>query len=291
MTGWVASRFLKRMSTRDLRLILATRTTGPRSRLAVSRRSGFTILELLSVVAILAILAALMLPAVSRAKANSERIACISNFRQFAVGLTLYAGDHDDLLVPNRDGQNIPLGSTWVTGWEGWPGPDCTNVNNLRHSLLAPYVSDPALWHCPAAGIPSVGSIVMARVRTVSLNCFMGAPTNQLRLAESYHRLGDIRRLSPADAMTFMDERVDTVNDGAFEMQWDFQDTRPAAWILRDKPSVAHGSSATLAYVDGHAGSHRWTDRRTLRAPRDDTPSPGNQDVLWLQQHSTLRDP
>src|SRR5947209_7859630 len=59
---------------------------------------GFTLLELLVVIAIIAILAALLLPALSRAKASAKRGACIGNARQITFAIHLYAGDHADLL-------------------------------------------------------------------------------------------------------------------------------------------------------------------------------------------------
>lgn len=153
-------------------------------------RSAFTLIELLTVIAILGVLAGLVLEALSTAQGRAYRIACVSNLKQFGVALQLYANDHDDRLPPNADGREEALGAKWVEGWLGLPGPDCTNTLYLRRSLLGPYVGDPKLWRCPSAEPVKVGSVTMPRVRTVSLNCFMGSPvrspvaTTYLRLAE-----------------------------------------------------------------------------------------------------------
>ena len=63
---------------------------------------GFTLIEVLVVVAIVTVLASLLLPALAQAKAKAHAIACASNIKQLSLGWLLYADDNTDLLVNNQ---------------------------------------------------------------------------------------------------------------------------------------------------------------------------------------------
>ncbi|MBX3745262.1 MAG: prepilin-type N-terminal cleavage/methylation domain-containing protein [Verrucomicrobiae bacterium] len=242
--------------------------------------SAFTVIELLVVIAVIGVLTGMLLPALSVAKGRAKTAACQSNLRQFALAFQMYADDHGDAVLPNRDGEGIPLGETWVEGWLGLPGRDATNTLLLRRSLVGPYLGGPELWRCPAPRDPTVIGIRQGRVRTLSLNAFMGSPV-EVPHATTYRRVGDIVRPGPAEALVFVDERIETVNDASFGLQWNFEEEQPGRWVLRDKPSAEHGGGANVTFADGHVEHRRWRDRRTVSAPRDDAPSPGNADVLW----------
>jgi prepilin-type N-terminal cleavage/methylation domain-containing protein/prepilin-type processing-associated H-X9-DG protein len=250
---------------------------------------AFTLLELLVVIAIIGILAALLLPALSRAKMRAQRVQCVSNLKQFAVALQLYAGDFGDHLPPNLDGQNIPLGQTWVEGWLGLPGPDCTNTAYLQRSLVGTYLGNNiAIWCCPSVKSVTAAGVTQPRVRTVSLNCFMGSPVKS-PAAATYAKLSDLPPLPPTRALTFLEEKAETINDGSFAIQWSFDEEYSGAWTFRDKPEVLHLGSGNVSFADGHAENRQWQDARTLHAPRDDAVMAGNPDVLWLQLRATWR--
>src|SRR6478736_4772112 len=71
------------------------------SRPPARETAGFTLIELLVVISIIAVLAALLLPAVGLVRGAARRTACASNERQIGVVVMLYAGDNDDCL-PNK---------------------------------------------------------------------------------------------------------------------------------------------------------------------------------------------
>jgi len=247
---------------------------------------AFTLIEILVVIAIIGILFALLIPTLSSAKSRARTVACVSNMRQFGTAFSLYCQDNQDKVPPNKDGLDVKLGDTWVEGWQGHAGSDCTNINLLKESLLYAYVHNVKVWSCPFYKDPKVYERVLPRVRTVSLNCFIGPPWKR-QDATIYMRSSQINDASKI--ITFIDEKVDTVNDATFAQQFDYNVYRPDQWTLRDKPGIEHGKGGNFSFADGHVETHRWKDQRTLNPPRDDAVMAGNEDILWLQEHMTVR--
>src|SRR5881397_2470130 len=102
----------------------------------ISRASAFTLLELLVVIASIAILAGLLLPALAKAKTKAQGIQCLNNQNQLSLSWIMYADDNADKIPPNNINEADPK-KTWVVGWLDYARavPDNTNTVNLMNSL------------------------------------------------------------------------------------------------------------------------------------------------------------
>lgn len=105
---------------------------------------AFTLLELLVVIAVIAILASLLLPALARAKAKSHQVACLSNLHQIGLAFSMYLADEKEKFPDRRD-LKTALG---YLPWTGWPPSDPRG--GWAALILTNQLANKKLWLCPA---------------------------------------------------------------------------------------------------------------------------------------------
>jgi prepilin-type processing-associated H-X9-DG protein len=269
---------------------------------------------LLVVIAIIAILAALLLPSLKNAKEESNGIKCMSNMRQMCLGWRMYAQDNKEYVVlASQSGTaNDPMNKyAWTQQTEDFTDSAYNYDPSVDITVgpLYPYINSYLVYRCPSdTSMINHGGQLLPRVRTVSMNFYLGGFGGDSGTAgyPIYRKTTDlVAGLSPGpvDTWVFIDERQDCINWGNYECDMS-GDTplQPASFqFSEDMPGMYHNRSAGFAYADGHANIQHWLDYRTcppLQAPNPSAGSgasgpavpnlavPRDNDVRWLQLHS-----
>ena len=214
------------------------------------RGVGFTLVELLVVIVIIAILAALLLPAISRVKARAQAAVCLNNLRQWGLATQLYALDHGDFLPP-EGAPNPTLHAR--TGWY----IQLPLELGLPPYTAMPWRTNPALtprrsiWICPSNPRRSNG-------RNLFHYC----------LNENVNGTGDRNR--PI--------RLSSVREPS-TLVWLFDSkNRPAVGSWNFAHTNLHRAGAQFTFLDGHAA---WFPARAIRDPRTGRPPVPPRGLRW----------
>jgi len=133
----------------------------------VPNRSAFTLLELLVVISILMILAALILGSATRAKIAAQRIGCVNNLKQWGSATLLYVQDNEDQLPREAavDGINSWEMTGSSTNHDVWYNalPETAGIQTMTYYAQTPssqqdFYSAGKLFHCPGARFSAIAA-------------------------------------------------------------------------------------------------------------------------------------
>lgn len=271
-------------------------------------RSAFTLLELLVVISVISLLAALLLPTLAKAREKGASTFCLNNQKQLQLAWVLYAEDNNEVLAHNLGGGEIKRLLTnnacgnWANSLMSWE-LEAENTNALLNTEaeLGRYVGKhPQVFRCPSDR--ALSQIQRAagwreRSRSISMNAMIGdagefTTSGQNTNNPSYHqflKLSEFTRTS--DIFVFIEEHPDSINDGYFINNTDYPE-----W--HDLPASYHNGSANLAFADGHVENHRWVCQSTKKPARPegasvpfDIEENDRADFYWLAKRTSTYEP
>jgi len=252
--------------------------------------AAFTLVELLVVIGIIGVLIAILLPALSRARAQAVRIKCLNNIRQLGVAGTMYTGEYKGWLLPGYWG--------WSQATGGWPqttppamppsGPRryWFQVTALTQSLASPNPKNSrylASLLCPEASL----ALSHGNLRDgYNLHESFGMNTTQLpglstKIAPDYWNAWKTPQVrSPAEKVFFVDATSEGVSVGSSTSNSTLRYFDPYYGGERHEPpdkgsavAYRHFNGANVLYFDGHA---QWRARTDLMYDARDATTKSN---------------
>lgn len=251
------------------------------------------------VIAIIAILAGLLLPALSRAKTAGQSAVCQSNLKQLITGWTLYANDNEDRLAGSISVSLVNQPGSWVLG----NTRQDRTISNITAGVIFRYTPGAGVYHCPADRSTVIREPGLLRTRSYTLNSMINSsedadtggwgPSDFKSMPQ---KLSQIVHPPPSGTFVFIDEHEDSIDDGL----WNTPPrglVAPGVPVLTPDlaqapgwgnfPAVRHNQGANIAFADGHVDHHKW-----LWPNRKWTPGGGHvvatenqldtQDLIWM---------
>ena len=222
---------------------------------ATGGAKAFSLIELLVVIAIVAMLSAILLPALTKAKLSAQRAACQGNLRQLGMAAQLYWDDNA--------GNGFPLqyaptssGRTWWFGWLG-NGPEGQRPFDLSAGALYPYLHGSDVRLCPSLGNAMAQFKLKASSVVFSYGCnsFLYLPDNASPV--------NVNRIArPAEIAVFADAaQVNNFQPPASRNhpmleEWYYLDLQLNYSSPNNYPHghFRHSQRAGVGFGDGHVG-------------------------------------
>ena len=235
------------------------RNVGASSALPFRHRSAFTLVELLVVVAIVAMLMGMLLPSFGRAREQARRVACASNLRQLGQGFHLYAGDYHGMAMPMAYFHDWPM-TYWYGREANAAGVDQT------HGILWPYLSSDVkecgVYECPDQPLGTIENLQGAWATITSTYGYNGyylAPATTPGWAMSignrpWQNLDTLPR--PQEVFVFADTMIDWFgrlkNCALLDPPMLYEGR--GRWTLNENPTTSfrHDWQTNAVCADGH---------------------------------------
>jgi len=214
------------------------------------RRRAFTLIELLVVIAAIAVLAALLLPALTRSKSSAQRIKCVSNLHQLGLAAQMYWDDNAGSCFRFQNG-TTNSGMLYWFGWLG-PGAEGRRLFDATTGALYPYLRGRGVEICPSLNYAMAQFKLKADGAAhgygYNLNLSASPPFNIARLA----RPANIALL--ADAAQVNDFQPPASKTNPMLEEWYYVDS------TTNYPNghFRHSQRANVLFCDGHVALEKF---------------------------------
>jgi prepilin-type N-terminal cleavage/methylation domain-containing protein/prepilin-type processing-associated H-X9-DG protein len=229
------------------------------------REKAFTLIELLVVIAIIAMLIAIIAPALRKAKLQAQSSYCLSNLKGMVRAWNTYTMSNKEQLVNGNAPPTInPPTPTWVeapeTAAETYPGDNAMTTaeeeRGIQKGLLFPYMENTKNYHCPSDSSSILfGGLGGGWVNSYSVPGLMNGENSTD--PKCVKKLPDI--IQPGSKAVFLEN---TDGRGWVIGSWLMNFNTPQ-WT-GDRLAIWHGKLTNISFADGHAASHHWVDQSTL---------------------------
>ena len=258
------------------------------------KKYGFTLVELLVVIAVIALLMAILLPALTRAREQGKRAVCIHHLQQLMIAWLMYADNSDDKIICGdaeeygdwetktdeyaaggvHDREKPWVLKDWVRPTDPPMTPEQRKENVMKGALFR-YTRDLRVYKCPTGQSDLVRMYSVVDSMNVITIAGHGAVLVKIR--------STIRK--PYERIVFYDDGgLGDIAWGGFTIYpYKNNDTSTQTWW--DEPPVRHGEGSTFSFADGHTEYHKWKDKHTIALGKGEDlqkNQPGNEDLRWF---------
>ncbi len=227
-----------------------------------TRARAFTLLEVLVVVAIIALLVAILVPSLQRAREQSKRTICLHNLRQLSMAWLQYAQAHRDRLVrgvaepePGVPEDRPTQRGCWVRYMGTTPAtePVDRQIRAIRMGAIFPYAGKTQeLYRCPATRKNEIRTYSTVHAMNGLEGVFTPSPPDYRDWV--VRKLDQVER--PAARIVYLDDYPEN-----WDAVWAVNNTEPKWW---NPLPMRHDKGTALGMADSHGEWWRWTDKRSI---------------------------